>query len=311
MPLVKRQERTDRPAKRRPTAAQIDVSLPTQANTPPSKLSDYSVMIYGAKGIGKSSLAAQFPDNLTFMFEPGRRNLPIKQIPDPLKKEEPLTWARLKAYRDLVVEEPKIKTVTMDSVDRAYDLCLKHVCLNRGISDPGDVEDFGKTWRAIKDEFEAVMNSFREAGKSLIYLSHERLREVRNPAGDPYDLVTPTCPDAPWGYLKASCDFALYYGYYTPAQLNQRGKKINTRGNSERVITIRGNEMIWSACGVEGRFFSPGKSGVPLAMIPMGSSSKEAYHNLLGAFDNKLEVPDYCLLDTKYLSDEAGEQAVR
>ena len=47
------------------------IKLPTKKSKIESDLSKYSILLYGKIKIGKTSLAAQFPDALFLMTEPG------------------------------------------------------------------------------------------------------------------------------------------------------------------------------------------------------------------------------------------------
>jgi len=270
--VVTRKVKTGKPrTARKPVASpdRLHVSLPTKPIEPPDKLTDYSICLFGEKGVGKTSLAAQFPDSLVFMWEPRRRNLRIKQVPGP--DEEPLDWERFKAYLDKVLSQKKtIRTVVIDTVDRAYQCCQNTVCYNKGVKHPSDMNDYGATWYECRREFEDVMNRLLYNDILPIFISHCRLRPVVTRTGEDFDLVQPTCPDACWQYLKATCDFAFYYGYHGP----------------ERSITLRGNELVWSSCGVDDHFLTP--DGNFLSEFPAGESAKEAYKNLTAAFDNKL-----------------------
>lgn len=254
---------------KRRNAEAFPISLPTERNDPPSSLSEYAITLYGEKGIGKSSLAAMFPDPITLMWEPRRRNLAIFQVPKP--GEPPLTWRRHKKYIDKIIESGQFKTCIIDTVDRAYAACLESICYDKGISNPSDANDWGATWDLIKAEFEEVQNRLLIAGITPIYTSHARLRDVSNKAtGETYQQVTPTCKDAAFQYLKACTDVALYYGYH----------------NGHRSITVRGNDMIWSACGLNDHFLS--QKGNQISTIYMGDSPEEGYENLMLAYDNRI-----------------------
>ena len=241
-------------------------------NVPPNKITAYSLFLHGEKGIGKTTLAACYPDPLIFMFEPGRKNLPIVQVPE--SGDPPLTWRWFQQYVKLLVKDgPKktgIQTVVTDTIDRAYEADLIETCWEMGIKHPNDVKDYGATWSKIKRDFEDTMNGLAFAGYTTVFVSHSRVREVQPATGEPYDLLIPTCSNAAWDYVKATCDLAFYYGYH----------------NRERWLTLRGNNYVWAACNMVDRFRDP--KGNLLEAIPMGSVPEDGYKNLCDAFDNKL-----------------------
>jgi len=260
---------------KRVTRKELSVTIPTTLNVPPENLKDYCICLFGAKGVGKTSLAAQFKDSLVLMLEPKRRNLSIRQVNiDPMSiKEmnrvspENTPWKMIQAYVDAVLEDNSVQTVVVDTIDRAYGSCFNHHCYERGINHPSDVNDYGATWVEIREDFEETMNKLLYDDRGLVFLSHTHRREVE---GQEDEQWIPTCTPAAWNYMKAVCDYALYYGY--------------TSGN--RAITIRDDEKVWCACGSENNFLTTDNE--PIGQFVTGNSHTEAHKNLIAAFVNKL-----------------------
>lgn len=269
MAVTRRIDRKPKKASKPKEKDDYPIALPTTKNKPPGSIFEYSMIIYGAKGIGKTTLAASFPDAVVFMLEPRRRNLSIMQIPKP--GEPPLTFHRIEQYAKLLVKERGKKggTIVFDTVDRLYDLCTDQVCRENGVKHPNDANDYGKTWEAIKKRFESLLINL-SGYFTLVYTSHDTIRTVTSATGEDYDLIVPSCKAKAWDFLKAACDIALYFGYH--------GKK--------RAFTVRGNDLVWSACNLEDRFLTP--KGEPLTTFLAGETPKEAYTRLLKAFDNKV-----------------------
>ena len=71
------------PAKRKPPVKTEGISLPTERSEPPNDLQDYTMLIYGEAGIGKTSLVARFPKVLFFMWETASRGISAYRT-DPL-----------------------------------------------------------------------------------------------------------------------------------------------------------------------------------------------------------------------------------
>lgn len=258
--------------------AKSDLYLPSKANEPPTNFGDFVTVLYGEKGIGKTSLAAQFPDSLTFMFEPGRRQLRIKQVPQA--NEPPLNWERFVGYVDLLCEQGPgtgkhgsgFYSVNIDTIDRCYDCAVDWVCEQQGIGHPGEIKDYGKTWDLIKREFESQLNRLHFSGYGLIFTSHSRIQEIESHSGgESYNLVTPSCKNQAWNYLKAVADFAFYYGYGS---------------NRQRIITLRGSELVWSACGTAEHFNA--KDGRCIAELLVPDDPKQAYEVFMDAFENSV-----------------------
>jgi len=267
---------TKRTARRTKAETVKSISLPTEPLVPPNDLTAYTVMVYGEKGIGKTSLCAQFPDMTVTMWEPRRRNLRIKQIPQ--EGEQRLNWKRFKSYVPLLVEQNT--PVSIDTVDRAYAACLQDHCKEQGVASPFGLDDWGALWHDIKVDFEKTMNELLYSDTFVVFVSHGRYREVKTLTSEPdFEMVIPTAPNAAWEYIRAVADLVIYYGFV----------------GERRSMTVRGDSMVWAACGLEDRFQAP--DGDSIVTIDAGRSAKTAYKNLMDAFDNKL-------LDTLILGKE-------
>ena len=272
--------RTKRVSRRRPKTARptVRIKIPTidELNEPSKKLTEYCICLFGEKGVGKTSLGAQFPNALVLMLEPKRRNLRIRQVnvdPHSIKDMEKTNpdftpWQLIQQYVTASIEDDTVDMVVVDTIDRAWDSCINHHCFQKGIKDPSDANDHGRTWRVIKDDFEDTMNKLLYADKGLVYISHAHLREVESHDSD--NQWVPTCPPAAWKYLKACCDFAIHYGYT----------------DSRRALTVRNPGRIWSSCGTSDQFLTI--KGDPIETFSAGDSHEETFTNLNLAFNNKL-----------------------
>lgn len=237
-----------------------------KANNPPSDLFSFCTCIYGLKGVGKTSLCAQFPGAVIIQLEPRRRNLKnIRQV-------VPTDWNDLKGWLDAFLNDKGKPTCVVDSMDMAYNLCFDHICREAKIEHPSDVNDYGKTWRAISDELSSTFNQLLYADIPLVFTSHHKYREDADINDAPNaKFAAPTCTPQAWNYMKQVCDFAFFYGYY----------------GGKRAITVRGDEMVWAACGVDDHFLDP--DGNPIQTFLCGDSTPQAaYKTLLAAYDNKV-----------------------
>lgn len=238
-------------------------------------------MVYGRKGIGKSTLASGSPDSLTAMFERGRRNLEILMVPQ--EGEPKLYWEAFKGYVNLFIESD-LKTLSVDTVDRAYDACMAWVCRENGCTHPNDQNDFGKTWGMIKREFDDLFGLIHESGKGLIFVSHETPKPlVKTTKGlrredstvSTLERMEPSCSKQAFEVIQEICDYVFYYGYR----------------DEHRCITVRSpNDLAWTSCGISNSFLDP--NGNPINTFKVGSA-ENAYQSLVDAHANKLYDYDY------------------
>ena len=88
--------------------------LPTTKTQPKPDLADLTVLVYGQKKIGKSTLCSQADSALFLATEPGLNALDV--CPVPIQSWEDLR----KACAAIVEGQPPFQTVTLDTIDSAY-----------------------------------------------------------------------------------------------------------------------------------------------------------------------------------------------
>lgn len=258
--------------------------LPSESNIPPDRLSESVIMLYGRKGIGKTSLASQFEDALIFMFERGRRNLSVRQVPQ--KNEPRLDWDRFVSYVELFIKSDEYSTAVIDTIDRCYICCYEAVCKRNGIASPDQSANGYAIWDEIAAEFEAVLCMLQESGKGLVMLSHEKARPLvtkvkglkreDEDAGFKYERIEPSCKPAAFRFIQEICDYVFYYSYK----------------DEYRTITVRSpNDVAWTSCGLANKFYDP--DGKPLNVFKVGNTPETAFESLIKAYNNELYDFDY------------------
>lgn len=244
------------------------ISLPQKPHEPPKNLEDYTTLLCGKKGVGKTSLCAQFPNATIFQFEPGRRSVRCKQIPKP--GEEPLTWDRFLQYKDLIVD--KQIRVVVDTIDRAWAACVKFMLRRWDIPAVKVLKGYDPStfWFEAHQELSETLEALLLSGCPLMFISHYKKTVVKPRDGDSFHEWEPAC-GAAWDDMKVICDIVLFYTYR----------------RAERAMTVRGTQLVYASPGPEGHFQDP--DGNLLIEVPLSNrSAKEAYKDLQAAYNNKL-----------------------
>ena len=208
-----------------PTTRKIVIPGPDDLNIPSNDLGDYAILLMGAKGVGKTTATASWPDNLNFQWEPWRANVSLRmigaddgiivrtaqQIMDGA--EDP--WLLFIDYTAAAMEDDTIKSFAWDSVDLAYQACFESICARKGVTHPTQVEkDYGNTWNDIKNEFTALISTIRAGGKGIVFISHVKEREQEYTEGTTaLEMIGPSCTPACLKIMKDVCSFWLYYGW--------------------------------------------------------------------------------------------------
>lgn len=248
--------------------AKNEICLPVEKSIPSEKLYDYTWLIYGAKKIGKTSLAAQFGEkSLFFMFEQGAKSLSVYQV-------NCNTWDNTLKYLDLLEKQKengtlKYNTIVIDTAFEAYQRCFDYVCKREKIEYPRE-DNFGKDWKKISNEFNSFQQRILGLNIGMVVLCHETKKEETTFSGQKFDMVMPNLPKAIDSIYRAQIDNVVWYHY--------RGK--------DRFLTIKGSDYALAgiAAQVDKKFCTP--KGEPIFAIPMGNSPSEGFKNLNKAFNN-------------------------
>lgn len=229
------------------------VSLPKKKSAAHKELGDYTLMFYGREKIGKTTLAAQFPDAVFFMFEPGGKALEIYQTPVN-------DWAEFKMLLKQLKSSNKFETIVIDTVDIMYRYCLEWVCKNSlGGNHPAD-EQYGKGWDRLKDEFQRRISQLCKLERGVIFLSHEATREEEKADGKKLETVQPSMSGVARGIIEPMVDLLGYYHYDE---------------DNDRMLQIEGTRYTVAGCRMkEAGFFKD------IELIEMGKTPKQAYNNL-------------------------------
>jgi hypothetical protein len=192
------------------------------------------VVIYGPEGIGKSTLAAAFPEPVFLDTEGGTIHLNITRF------AQPDNWdGILGLIVQLGQSEHNFQTLVIDTVDWLERLLIEHICRKAhkdGIEDFG----YGKGYTYLSEEFSRFLQSLeplRNRGMHLVMVAHSTIRKFEQPdaagAYDRYELkLSKQC--AP--LLKEWCDLLLFVNYFTKVTETD-GRKKAVGGKERRIYS--------------------------------------------------------------------------
>lgn len=167
-------------------------------------------VIYGTEGIGKSTLAAQFPKPVVLDTEDGTRHLDVARV-------HVADWKTLTlAVAELAVDAQGFETVVVDSADWAERLLVEWMLKTGGKK---SIEDygFGKGYTLLQEHFGRFLadcDKLVAAGVNVVFVAHATTRRVSPPdmteGFDRYELKL-TKQVAP--ILKEWADLLLFANY--------------------------------------------------------------------------------------------------
>ncbi len=242
----------------------LDLSFPTEANVPSSNLHDSVIMLYGAKKIGKTSLAGEFSRKMIhLMAEPQARELAIHQVSCP-------TYEHVAGYIDkLLTEKNKFDSVSIDPLPLFYVMAMTYTGKVKGFEHPTDENDFGKSWGLVYKDFSQPLLNLLHSKYGVIFHAHEDDVDIETREGRTFTIRIPDGMKAVKTFIDANIENVWYY--------HMRGR--------ERFLQLRGDDFAFACCSFTTKFLTP--SGEQVFAVPMGKSSAEGFKNLEKAFNNK------------------------
>ena len=197
-------------------------------------------VLYGPEGIGKSTLAAQFPAPLFIDTENGTKELDVARF------DKPTSWEMLLQEVRYVLNSPDIcKTLVVDTADWAEKLCIKAICdqhQKRGI----ESFDYGKGYTFVYEGFGELLNllaDVTERGIHVVLTAHAATKRREQPDEfGTYDcwglklIDSPKCSIA--NMVKEWADVLLFANYKTlVVAVDDKGKKHKAQGGSRVMYT--------------------------------------------------------------------------
>lgn len=279
MAVVKRKVGASSPKKKGRViedASDVELALPTAVSTPSDRLQDYSILLFGEKKIGKTSLASMFPRTFFLMTEPGGKALSIYQRPVT-------TWKEFLGYLKLLKKDSRFDTVVVDTIDLLFKLAERHALQRLGISHPSE-EDWGKGWSAVRDTFTPGIQELLSLGKGVIMISHAVEREIKKRSGERYDRIQPTLGGQGRDVVEGMVDIWCYYHY----------------DGKQRMLQIKGDDHVSAGHRLQDSHFR--WKGKEVELVSMGTSKEEAFKNLIDCFNNQYNPNPNAVAEPKAVS---------
>lgn len=202
------------------------------------------VTIYGPEGVGKTTLAAQFPDPLFIDTEGGTEGY------DVARTQAPQSWTALKDLVRAVAAERPCGTLVLDTADWAERLLCAELCAKNKWASM-EALNYGKCWQYALEEFGRLLDlltDVRDAGMNVVVTAHAMVSKFDQPdEAASYDRWTMKMYRKDAALLKEWADALLFVNYKTVVEMvgegfNAKGK---ARGAKRTIFTT--HHAAWDA----------------------------------------------------------------
>jgi hypothetical protein len=198
------------------------------------------VVLYGPEGVGKSTLAAQFPRPLFLDVEGGTSQMDVPRI----GRDALPDWGALTAGIAEIAGARACGTLVLDTIDWAEALATADA-IAAGGPKVKSIEDYGygKGWILVRERLQALLaglDAVVRGGAHVVLLAHSKVARMEPPdavgAFDRYELKL-SKQTAP--LVKEWADMLLFANYRTQVRekdAGEAGAQYKGVGGKERVL---------------------------------------------------------------------------
>ncbi len=149
------------------------------------------ICIYGGHGIGKSTLASQFPNPIFISTEDGLDSLDVTSFPRAAHVNEVV-----ESIKTLIKEDHDFKTIVIDSVD-----WLVEPLITGNVESSHEAKDlaYGKSQMFVAEEFREILQGLDvlrlKRNMNVVLIAHASVVKFEDPRTEPYDRYQPKLPN--------------------------------------------------------------------------------------------------------------------
>ncbi|MFC5584474.1 ATP-binding protein [Nitratireductor kimnyeongensis] len=234
------------------------MSIPLKNLTTTKRKHPPLLSVYGTAGIGKTTLAAEFPSPL-YLFTEGEEpptDIELTTLTNENGEPKPIESYTeiLDVFEQLLTEDHDFKTVIIDSLDSFEKMVWAYTCEQKGgaregwdtidSNDKGSPTAFGKGYLAADEYWNDYISAVRALARNgihVVQLIHSEAKKWEDPVVDAYMRYKPNLQDRAMKLIKDKSDALLFISKRTSVKQVDKGfgkkeSKVEGMSGSERVI---------------------------------------------------------------------------